>query len=209
MVSRRGERGWTVNFREAVERGIKDDDYEPQILWLIPIYLRSRIQYYDEVISRIHREIDNLRRRYVSAYPSPEAFEKSSIVNAVWYRNSPLWWRLDNVVGWIDLRACVRNREIQAALFLTTKRASRNMEDKRFVFRRRESVAISAPVSNYDLQHATIQALRTLASDTRLRDRYIDLDQWERLVTHTDLVGIIRQAAARDAEHISKAATPL
>jgi hypothetical protein len=209
MVSRRGERGWTVNFREAVERGIKDDDYEPQILWLIPIYLRSRIQYYDEVISRIHREIDNLRRRYVSAYPSPEAFEKSSIVNAVWYRNSPLWWRLDNVVGWIDLRTCVRNREIQAALFLTTKRASRNMEDKRFVFRRRESVAISAPVSNYDLQHATIQALRPLASDTRLRDRYIDLDQWERLVTHTDLVGIIRQAAARDAEHISKAATPL
>ena len=99
MVSRRGERGWTVNFREAVERGIKDDDYEPQILWLIPIYIRSRIQYYDEVISRIHREIDNLRRRYVSAYPSPEAFEKSSIVNAVWYRNSPLWWRLDNVVG--------------------------------------------------------------------------------------------------------------
>ena len=192
-----------MNFREAVERGIKDDDYEPQILWLIPIYLRSRIQYYDEVISRIHREIDNLRRRYVSAYPSPEAFEKSSIVNVVWYRNSPLWWGLDNVVGWIDLRACVRNREIQAALFLTTKRASRNMEDKRFVFRRRETVAISAPVSNYDLQHATIQALRTLASDTRLRDRYIDLDQWERLVTHTDLVGIIRQAAVRDAEHIS------
>ena len=192
-----------MNFREVVERGIKDDDYEPQILWLIPIYLRSRIQYYDEVISRIHREIDNLRRRYVSAYPSPEAFEKSSIVNVVWYRNSPLWWGLDNVVGWIDLRACVRNREIQAALFLTTKRASRNMEDKRFVFRRRETVAISAPVSNYDLQHATIQALRTLASDTRLRDRYIDLDQWERLVTHTDLFGIIRQAAVRDAEHIS------
>ena len=99
-----------MNFREAVERGIKDDDYEPQILWLIPIYLRSRIQYYDEVISRIHREIDNLRRCYVSAYPSPEAFEKSSIVNVVWYRNSPLWWGLDNVVGWIDLRACVRNR---------------------------------------------------------------------------------------------------
>jgi hypothetical protein len=161
------------------------------------------------VISRIHREIDNLRRHHVSAYPSPEAFEKSSIVNAVWYRNSPLWWGLNNVVGWIDVRACVRNREIQAALFLTTKRASRNMKDKRFVFRRRESVAISAPVSNYDLQHATIQALRILALDTRLRDRYIDLDQWERLVTPTDLVGIIRQAAARDAEHISKAATPL
>jgi hypothetical protein len=192
-----------LSFREAVESSIEDDGYEPQLLWLIPIFLRSRIQYYDETVARVRRRIEeHWKQSGQESYETREEFEQSKFVQWIWYSEHPYWWGLTDIVGWIDVRACVRSREIQASLFLPTKRISRQLKDKRYVLRRKETVSLSEDVTNEQLQESLIQAVETICEDDRTKRLYVDLDQWRRLVRHTDLKGIIREATEEDLARV-------
>jgi hypothetical protein len=192
------------SFREMVKNGMKDDGYEPQLLWLIPIFLRPRIQYYDEAAADIHRRTDEYwSRSGQQVYGSREEFEQSSLVQWIWDSGHPYWWGFNDIVGWIDVRACVRSQEIQVSLFLPSKRVSRKLKDKRFVFRRREVVALPQVTTNEQLRKGVFEAVEVIRGDDRIKKRYVDLDQWRRLVRHTDLVGIIREAANEDLERSS------
>ena len=190
-------------FREVVERGLEDDGYEPQSLWLIPVFLRSRVQYYDEAAASIRKRIEEHWEQFgQNTYNSREEFEQSSFVEWIWSDSHPYWWGLNDIVGWIDIRVCVRSRGIQVALFLPTKRVSRRLKDKRYVFRRRETISLSQHATNEQLRESLIEAVETIRNDERIKTRYVDLHQWCRLVRHTDLIGIIREAAEEDLECI-------
>jgi hypothetical protein len=203
-MSSESEQSSTPSFREIVEGGLEDDGYEPQSLWLIPIFLRSRIQYYNEAAASIQTRIEEYWERFgQSTYNSREEFKQTSLVEWIWSNGHPYWWGLNDIVGWIDIRACVRSREIQVALFLPTKRVSRQLKDKRYVFCRRETISLPERATNEQLQERVIEAVETIRNDEHIKTRYVELNQWCRLVRHTDLVGIIREAAEEDLMRIS------
>ena len=185
-------------FRELVEAGIEFDPYEPQILLLIPVYLRSRRQYYEEAAQRIHRKIEDFWQSQSHWYEFRDEFEKSSLVTWIWDSGSPPWWGLNDVVGYIDVRVCVRKREIQAALFLPKKRISRQLKEKIFWFQRREAISLGERATNERLRSQVMELVHRLRADDRLKNRYVDLEQWQRILNHVDLVGLIKSAAASD-----------
>lgn len=185
-----------LSIREAIESDVEDDGYEPQPLWMIPVYLRSRLEYYDDALARIRNHTEGLMRDYGHLYSTPEGFKR--LEDIAWNRHSPYWWGLADIVAWMDVRACTRSAEIQVSLFRTTKKPSRRLRDKRYVFDGRTSVPIVVGATNEFLRERTIQAVERLAASAKLRKRYIDLERWRRLVRHTDLVGIINAAAEAD-----------
>src|SRR2546422_2954951 len=107
--------------RKLAEGAFADDGYEPQTLWLLPICLRSRTSYYDDVVNRAKSDLAEAWRQQGHLYKSREEFDASSFVDHIWRLHSPFWWGLNDVVGYVDVKACVRAMHIQAALFLTKK----------------------------------------------------------------------------------------
>jgi hypothetical protein len=204
MSATKPEQPRKLSFRELVESGVEDDGYEPQSLWLIPVFRKSRIQYYEEAATSIRRRIEEHWERLREVYDSRADFENSSLFQWLWDSGHPYWWGLNDVVGWIDIRACVRSKELQVSLFLPTKRISRNLKNKTYVFRRKETVPLSPQATNESLQKSVIQAVEAIVGDNRLKGRYVDLHQWYRLVRHTDLIAIIREAASEDSERTSR-----
>lgn len=196
-------------FREVVESGTKDDGYEPQLLWLVPVFYTSRIQYYDYAVNNIHKQIErqwrNIGQQY---YATREDFEKSSVVRLIWDSGTPFWWGLNDIVGWLDVRACVRKHEIQVALFLPQKHISRNLKEKVYVVRRKEQLRFSEQSSNFELQEGIIQIIVTMKSDSRVNKRYMDYAHWFRLIKHTDIKGVIREAEDEDMDRILKNSPP-
>jgi len=87
---------------------------------------------------------------------------------------------------------------IQAALFLTSKRPSRRLRDRIYVHRRHETYELRGGETNDRLQDETVRLVEALASDTRVRRRYLDLEPWQRLVRHTNILRIMLDALAAD-----------
>lgn len=186
-------------FVKALATGrFTDDGYEPQPLWLIPIQLRSRIQYYQEVADRALADIERSWDASGRYYRSREEFDASDFVRHIWQRSSPFWWGLNDIIGFVDVRLYTRSVQIQAALFLTTKRPSRTLRDRVFVHKRHSAYDLVGGETNHELQDRTIALVRELAADPRLKRRHLDLPPWERSVRRTDLIGIFRDAVAAD-----------
>ncbi len=157
------------------------------------------MQYYREAADRTRSDIEDLWSRVSDLYDGVEPFMKSHVVDHIWGRNSPMWWGLNDIIGYIDIRLSVRSLQFQASLFLTRKRASRQLADKRFVHRRQETVRIERGDTNQSLRERLIVAVDDISQDPRLKGRYLDLGPWEQLVANTDLVGLFRAAAEADA----------
>ena len=185
--------------RQLADGDLGRDDYEALQLWLIPILLRSRETYYADAVQAVEHEIEEAWTRYQHLYPSRTDFDNSDFINSFWQRASPYWWGLNDVVGFIDIRANVRTLAIDATLFLTAKRPSRKLVDKTFVARGQRSLPLGPGQSNADLVKELDDIVTDLRSDPRLRKRYVDLDSWRRVVANTNLLRIVLGEIRREA----------
>jgi hypothetical protein len=126
----------------------------------------------------------------------------------VWESDAPLWWGLNDIIGWIDVRLSVRSREFQISLFLPTKRISRKLRNKAYFSHVRESIKLPDRSTNEELRDMLIGGVEKVAADRRLRRKYFDIARWQRLLRHLDLIGIIRETAKADIELLIKEETP-
>lgn len=195
------------HFRAMVESGVQDDGFEPVTLWRIPIYLRSRQQFYAEWVRKIREKIDRAYDEQEWPWglddgePMPrQAWEQYAkrYIDWIWYRHSPPWWGANDVVGWIEVLACVRDLEISANLCLPKKRISRQLERKVYWFTEQRVVRLQPDCSNESLQEQTIAAVNELAQHPRLKKLCLDLDAWRLLAAHTDLYSILCDASIAD-----------
>ena len=183
-----------VSFRELIESGVPDPGYEAAGLWLLPILLRPRIQYYKEMAARIRLQIDRLWDTSGYMFGSREKFEQSDTVDTIWRIGSPPWWGLNDIVGYIDIRLLEHSRQIWVALFLPTKRISRQLVQKVFAINRLETIYLDdGPIENELLRQKLIETVEAVRHDPRVERLYVDVDRWRLCVFHTDLVGILRE----------------
>ena len=182
--------------KRIADGDIPADGYEPTQLWLIPILLRSRKRYYMDAVHAVERQLSNARGLYSRLYDSDDAFEQSSFVQGTWARASPLWWGLNDIIGFIDIRVDALERELQASLFLTTKRPSRALVDKTYAPTRRETVQIEQREVNENLRGRLSEIVHSLARDNAIKRRYINLEGWSRALDNTALIGVIRAEIA-------------
>lgn len=193
-------------YRELVDSPLEADAYEPLCIWLIPVLLRSRKCYYADAVARTKKLIEWIWDRNKLAFASRAAFEKSDFFQQTWEREAPSWWGLNDIIGWIDVRVCVRKREIQVSLFVPTKRISRQLRDKVYFCRRQECISLPERSTNEELRNSLMSVVETMAADPTIRRRYVDLVNWRRRLRHTDLIGIIREAADADMQMLVKKA---
>ena len=180
------------SFREMSEAGGGHGGYQPQQLWLIPIHLRSREQYYDEAEGRIRARIEEVWELSGGAWESREAFEGSETVANRWGWRTPVWWGLNDVIGWIDIQLNPLEWEFQASLFLPLKRISRALKDKQFVCEASERVPLPSGQSNERAQELLIEAVQRVAATKKVARYQVALEQWKRVVRNTDLIGVFQ-----------------
>jgi hypothetical protein len=169
-------------------------DLEPLQLWLLPIHLRSRRQFYEDAVAQAQRRIEGLWATQGFLFASRDEFDGSASVENVWRSLSPPWWGLNDIVGFIDVR--MHATEIATSLFTTTKRATRVLKHRTYVFRRSETVPVAFKDSNRTLRPAVVAAVQTLAQDPSVAGRYLDLSRWRPLVEHMDLAALYRATFA-------------
>jgi hypothetical protein len=186
--------------------GALDSDYEWQPLWLIPIYLRSRRQYYSEAVHAIDRRIAATWKRRQQWVTSPaqrqswEDFQKADYVANARETGTQPWWGLNDVVGYIDVQLDIADAAIHALLFLADKTISRRLTRKRFVSKRQVTIhleEVGEVLDNARLREQIAEAVVELRSDPQLTKLYVDLDRWHILLVNTDLVGVVREVAER------------
>ena len=196
-------------FRAAAEAGFEDDGYEPQLLWRIPIYLRSRKQYYAESIKRISALLEEAYEQQVREWSSPEgatltreAWERSAkrYIDGLWSRQSPPWWGLHDAVGWIEIYGDTRAGEIWATLLLPRERISRQLTRKTFWHHDHKIVQLWSGITNDEIRHGIFIVVNELIQAPKLQKLFLDLEPWRRLVNHTDIAGVLTGAAAADLE---------
>ena len=175
------------------------DNYEPLQLWLLPVFLRSRERYYSDAIAGVQHDVEDAWRRNSSFYSSRGDFDKSQFVTGIWNRASPYWWGLNDIVGFIDIRANVAESTLESSLFLTTKRASRRLTNKIYLFKAKESVTCFPGQNNTELLRLLDDAVTRLTKDSRLRQRHVNLDSWRRVLIGTNIVQIIDQEIERQS----------
>jgi hypothetical protein len=167
----------------------------PLQLWLLPVHLRSHDKYYQDAIDSTRHEIEESWTQHGRLYASREEFDASDFVRNTWARASPYWWGIDDIVGYIDVRASLAERQLQATLFLTTKRPSRTLVNKKYVAKQKEVVAFGTHAANNELRAQLASAVRRIAENSALANREFDYLSWARVLDHTDLVGILRAEA--------------
>ena len=91
--------------------------------------------------------------------------ENSGFVRNTWRFHSPYWWGLADVIGFIDTRASIATQSPTATLFLTTKRPSKRLVDKRYVSRHQEAVPFDNASTNETLRASLSAAVGQPAAD--------------------------------------------
>ena len=164
----------------------------PLQLWLLPIHFRSHDKYYRDLIEAVKKRLEEAWELHGHLYASRQEFEESDFVRNTWRFHSPYWWGLADIIGFVDIRASVAEKSVNATLFLTTKRASSRLVDKTYVAKRQESVHFDNASTNESLRSDLSDAVGRIAADPLLRRRHLDLEAWVCILEHTDLVGILR-----------------
>ena len=195
------------SFRELVENNY--DDYEPLALWLIPLYLRSREQYYEEAANSIRKHIEDLWVKLKVVFPNRDDFDKLNVIDSIWQRYTPYWWGLNDVIGWIDIRLCVRSRQIQISVFLPAKRISRRLKDKKFGFQYLETIDLPDIATNEELQNSVLAKLNSIIQDKRINKFFVDIEPVSRMIRHTNLVSVIKEFDHDDLVNFSKTANSI
>ena len=184
-----------LSFREMCDRGLQPDDYEPQQVCLIPIYLRPRYQFYREAEKRIRDRIEEVWQISGRAWESRQAFEASESTNNIWLRESPPWWGVNDIIGYMDLRMSLPDQEFQVGLFLPIKRISRRLKDKTFVFKHMERRPFPSGKPNHVAQDLFIEMISTICERSEVKSRYVQFDSWARVVRSLDLLGLLQDHA--------------
>lgn len=81
-------------------------------------------------------------------FASRQEHRTSSYARCVWEAHLPFWWGLNDIVGYIECRYDEGKQEIRATLFLTAKRRSRILRDKRVVAKFHDVVNVSPEIKN-------------------------------------------------------------
>jgi len=177
--------------KKISEEGIdKSHDTSPPQLWLIPIMLREWNNYLKDAEAAVLKDIER-QWEMAQRYQSRQEFESGPRINSSWKLGAPLWWGLNDVIGFIDLRLIPWNMSIEATLFLTRKRASRQLVVKQYVARGQERFILKPGMDNQRIQEGTIQIVETLAKDPRLVKRCLPLADWRRMVRNTNFITLI------------------
>jgi hypothetical protein len=119
-------------------------------------------------------------------------------IDHIWWRHSPPWWGVNDIVGWIDVLGDVRGLEITATLFLPKKRISRQLVKKEFWFAGMKRFPLEPAMSNERLREKTIGIVEELTQHQRVGKLFVYLHEWRLLVAHTDIDGILTAAATQD-----------
>jgi hypothetical protein len=174
----------------AVARLYQTTDYEPQLILFIPTY-------YADALRSAQEHIDSIWRVTRDGGTSREEFERFHIVQSIWKRSSPLWWGVNDIVGWIDVRIWNAENEVRAALFLPTKRITRQMVRKQFVHKKRVAAPIDRALGN-NAWHVRIEALvRQILAEPQVSRLHVPWEQWRAILMRIDVVGLIDDALAR------------
>jgi hypothetical protein len=161
---------------------------EPLQLWLLPIHLRPRRKYYEDLVAEAERRIEDTWAFQSFMFESRDDFDNSGAPDRIWRLLSPAWWGFADIVGFIDVR--MHATEIAASLFTTRQRPSKVLKEKSFVFRRVSSIAITAQSTSEGLRPQIVAAVEELAKDSVLKGRYLDLSRWRPLVDATDIANL-------------------
>ena len=78
--------------RQIADGEVSNKGRVPPLLWLIPILLRSRSKYYDDLVADTRRRIDSLWVAVGFMSKSREEFENSSEVDDAWKSAPALRW---------------------------------------------------------------------------------------------------------------------
>lgn len=181
--------------------------YEPPLLWLLPIFLRPRNQYYADAATAVRKRIEEQWRDYGNIYRDRDEFGKSSFVKRAWESGSPPWWGLHDIVGWIDIRLYVQTRDIRISLFLPTKKISRQLKEKTFVCRLQERIALPDHTPNPDIRKLVVAGVDKVASDRMIARFYVDLRTWRRMIEHLDMRKLIFETASEVVADLSLPST--
>jgi hypothetical protein len=178
--------------RNAMDRGFPPNGYEPLQLALIPILLRTRHQYYEEAAKRIDRQIEETWRQTSKQHETLEQFRNSDFAKGIWRHDSPSWWGLNDIIGYIDIRINLMERAIELNLFLTSKRVSRSLVKKEFVLKASKKVMLGAFLKGGSLEDAVRQKLLMLAKDSRVAKYHVSCEHFLAVLPYIDLAGLTR-----------------
>ncbi|MEE9247775.1 MAG: hypothetical protein V3U79_03655 [Dehalococcoidia bacterium] len=169
-------------------QGRRPGDYLP--IFTIPVYLRSRRQYYEEHSDQVHRKIEEMHPR-----------RKKSVeeVNK-WLEDHPestdglLWpyWEFSDIVGYIEI--LYSKGSFRGQLYgLNRKRINRDPRHRRgifvYQFKVGEAYVRSSKPSESDLR----QSIEELIADIKItletkypNRRYVDWEYWHGVVKALD-----------------------
>jgi hypothetical protein len=184
-----------MSFREMCDAGLRSDEYEPQQVCLIPIYLRTRYQFYREAEEAIRDRIEEVWSAAGSAWKSREDFDRSESTNNIWLRESPPWWGANDIVGYLDLRMSLPQQEFQVGLFMPMKRVSRSLRDKKFVFTHMERRPFPSRQPNSTAQELFVEMVTEVCRRPEVKKRYVERESWAHIIRRIDLLGLLQDHA--------------
>jgi hypothetical protein len=165
-------------------------------LWTFPIYLRTEEQYFQEGEARAARLIEAYWRTSGHRYRSRKEFDESDFLHNVRNQNQVLYWRLNDVVGWIEVLAFLKSKNVQVALYLADRRISRQLKVKSYRYEEMKHVLYSEDSNNEELRGKVLDIARGLVSRTgSIRDCYVDFEHLQRTLNWTDIIGLLNEAA--------------
>ena len=180
--------------RQIADGEVSNKGRVPPLLWLIPILLRSRSKYYDDLVADTRRRIDSLWVAVGFMSKSREEFENSSEVDDAWKSAPALWWGVNDIIGFIEIHLLAES--IDVSLFFVKERPTRMLTRKNFEHRDAVSVPTADGPTNETPRSRVIEAVRCLAGNDTIRRHHIDIESWELAVAYTDPVGLTKAAHA-------------
>jgi hypothetical protein len=184
--------GSPADFDDARRLGDEDGS---RPLWLIPILLRDRAAYYDDWADATQRDFDRVWKS-ASASMTRDAFEAGLTAEQLW-GPGPLWWGVNDVVGYVEIRLHPAERALRVTAFRTTARPSRSLVKKFFEPQAERSVTWGAVTTNEELRAALREAVEEVSADATRAGRQIARQEWEALIRHTDVLGVVNSLGAR------------
>lgn len=159
----------------------------PKVIFLAPIQLRSRKQYYKDICEDVARELDYAWESGHNRLFAPEQEHRtSSYARSVWQAHSPFWWGLNDIVGYIECRYDQDKQEIRATLFLTAKRRSCILRDKRVVAKFHDVVSVSPAATNTTIRQVLLSMLEKIRRRPELKKLHVQTRDYENLIRCID-----------------------
>ena len=167
-------------------------------LWLLPIYLRTKQEYYKDSDKDILRLLDSYWETSNHIYTSRAEFNSSDVAREIRMEKHPPPWRFNDIIGWISIDASPGSKKILVELVLTKARFSRQLKQKSYVVQDFKYVFYSKNSTNEEVRQRVFKtADELLKASRRVRKCHVNLASWERLLAKTDIIGLLHDASQR------------